>query len=157
MTKRWSLVLGLALITAPLVAAGPPVKRAAESETVVADVSARNAERAELHRSLEARELAERPAAANELPDLSEHLARGDTFLVGPAVGGFLSRCRLIQTHEERGQKHQHIHQLGFPGGSRGVERREIITGGVQQDSANFFSGHGGFEAGDPLRCHRPS
>jgi lysyl endopeptidase len=58
MTKRWSLVLGLALIAAPLVAAGPPVRRAAESETVVADVSARNAERAELHRSLEARELA---------------------------------------------------------------------------------------------------
>ncbi|HVE66835.1 MAG TPA: serine protease [Thermoanaerobaculia bacterium] len=58
MTKRWSLVLGLALTAAPLVAAGLPVKRVAEPEVVVSDVSARFAERAELHRSLEARELA---------------------------------------------------------------------------------------------------
>src|SRR5687767_6149576 len=58
MTKRWSLVLGLALSAAPLVAAGPPVKGAAEPEVVMSDVSARHAGRAELHRSLEARELA---------------------------------------------------------------------------------------------------
>lgn len=59
MTKRWSLALGLACITAaPLVAAGPPVKRTAEPEMVVSDVSARAEERAELHRSLKSRELA---------------------------------------------------------------------------------------------------
>ena len=79
MTKRWSLVLGLALIAAPLVAAGPPVKRAAESETVVADVSARNAERAELHRSLEARELASGLSRALVVKLTPEEKAAADT------------------------------------------------------------------------------
>ena len=79
MTKRWSLVLGLALIAAPLVAAGPPVKRAAESETVVADVSARNAERAELHRSLEARELASGLSRALVVKLTAEEKAVADT------------------------------------------------------------------------------
>ena len=78
MTKRWSLVLGLALIAAPLVAAGP-VKRAAESETVVADVSARNAERAELHRSLEARELASGLSRALIVKLTPEEKATADT------------------------------------------------------------------------------
>src|SRR5512134_3884890 len=46
MTKCRSLVLVLTFVTAaPLVAAGPPVKRAADPETAVYEVSARAAER----------------------------------------------------------------------------------------------------------------
>ena len=59
MSKRWSLVLGLALLTAaPMVAAGPPVKREAGPELVDVDVSERAEQKAELHRSLQSRELA---------------------------------------------------------------------------------------------------
>jgi V8-like Glu-specific endopeptidase len=80
MTKRWSLVLGLACLTAaPLVAAGPPVRRGAESETAVYDVSARAEQRAELHRSLQARELASGLSRALEVKLTPAEKAAADT------------------------------------------------------------------------------
>ena len=80
MTKRWSLVLGLALVTAaPLYAVGPPVKRAAEPETATYDASAQAEERAELHRSLKARELASGLVRALEVKLTPEEKAVADT------------------------------------------------------------------------------
>lgn len=80
MTKRWSLVLGLACLTAaPLVAAGPPVKRAAEPETVVYDVPPAAEQTAELHRSLEARQLASGLTRALEVKLTPEEKAIADT------------------------------------------------------------------------------
>jgi V8-like Glu-specific endopeptidase len=80
MTKRWSLVLGLACLTAaPLVAAGPPVRRGAESETAVYDVSARAEQRAELYRSLQARELPSGLTRALEVKLTPAEKAAADT------------------------------------------------------------------------------
>ena len=80
MTRCRSLVLVLTFVTAaPLVAAGPPVKRAADPETAVYEVSARAAERAELHRSLKERELASGLARALEVKLTPEEKAIADT------------------------------------------------------------------------------
>lgn len=80
MAKRWSLVLGVALLTAaPLYAAGPPVKRAAEPEIAANDASAREEMRAELHRSLKGRELASGLLRALEVKLTPEEKAIADT------------------------------------------------------------------------------
>jgi V8-like Glu-specific endopeptidase len=80
MTKRWSLVLGVALLTAvPLVAAGPPVKRAAEPEIATYDADAQAEERAELHRSLKGRELPSGLLRALEVKLTPEEKAIADT------------------------------------------------------------------------------
>ena len=80
MTKRWSLVLGVALLTAmPLYAAGPPVKRAAEPETVVDDGPPAAEQTAELHRSLKSRELASGLDRALEVKLTPEEQAIADT------------------------------------------------------------------------------
>src|SRR5688572_28243266 len=79
MTKRWSLVLGVALLTAaPVVAVGPPVKREAVPEVVdaVSDIAE---QKAELHRSLKARELTSGLVRALEVKLTPEEKAMADT------------------------------------------------------------------------------
>jgi V8-like Glu-specific endopeptidase len=84
MFKRWpTTVLAVAtLSTVPLFAAAVPARIAAESETVAYDVSDHAVQKAELHRSLVARESAKGLARAIEVKLTREERAQADARVV---------------------------------------------------------------------------